>query len=294
MGWIEDSRKLRASPLSADGLARLGADLGEPVEPVRPLHGGVTCSVYEVATPTRRLVLKRFLFDDAAPLEWERLQAVRPVPVPTPEPVALDAAGDWFGAPALVIGYFAGEPMYPPVPEVLGRVLAAIHATPVPDPVPAVLLRPAYWATWERRVPFPAGVVEAITELQQAVAPAEAAVLCHCDFHPGNVIVAHGAVTGVVDWSSARLTPAGLDLGFTRCDLAIEPGGDAPDRFLAAYETAAGAAVEHLPLWDLLGAARAIEQGDGWVDAWTDTGVPMTAERIRERATAFAAAALSR
>src|SRR6266480_1675106 len=145
MSWIDEGRKLRASGLSSDGLSRLSAALGEPVEVVRPLHGGVSRSVHELRTPSRPLVLKRFAFDDAAPQEWERLQVARAVPIPTPEPVLLDADGQWLGVPSLVVTYLEGEFMYPPQPEVLGVLLAAIHATPVPDPTPESLLRPSLW-----------------------------------------------------------------------------------------------------------------------------------------------------
>lgn len=287
---------MRASPLSADGVARLAAALGEPVEPVAPLHGGVSSSVYQLATPTRRLVLKRFRFADAAPLEWERLHVARAVAVPTPEPLVLDAEGAWFGVPALVVIYLEGESMYPPQAETLGSLLAVIHGTPPFDPPPASLARPALWQMWEPPASvgeFPAGVVAAIRDLQ-AIAPSLPAVVSHCDFHPGNVIVSDdGAVTGVVDWSNMRITPAGFDVGLARCDLAIEPGGDAPEVFLAAYQAARGEVLDHLPLWDALGAARALEHGHGWVEAWTDTGVPMTAERIRERVTTFAEAAVA-
>ena len=292
MSWIDESRRLRASAPSPDGLLRLGEQFGQRVEPVRPLHGGVAASVYELATKSRRLVLKRFMFDDAPLFEWERLHIALAAPVPTPEPVALDAEGAWFGMPALVVTYFEGGPMYPPQPETLGHVLAAIHTTTLPDPLPAVLQRPALWAAWEERVAFPFGVVDAVRRLQ-ALAPNEAIVFSHSDLHPGNVIVDKGELVGVVDWSSARAAPPGLDVALTRCDLAIEPGGDASDRFLAAYEKAGGRSVKHLSLWDALAAARALEHGDGWVDAWTDTGVPMTAARIRDRATAFAEAAVA-
>ncbi len=45
-------------------------------------------------------------------------------------------------------------------------------------------------------------------------------------------------------------------------------------------------------MWDAFAAARAIEHGAGWVDAWADVGVTMTVERIRDRVWAFAETAL--
>ena len=294
MSWLETSRALRASSLSSEGLARLGKALETEVEVVRTLHGGVASSVHQLRTPLRDLVLKRFSEKDSAVLEWERLQAVLAVPVPTPVPVALDADGDWFGVPAFVVTYLEGEAMYPPRPEALGRLLATIHSTPVAEPIPAVLLRPGLWQTWTEPDPpvaFPDGLVPILDRLRD-VAVEEDSVLIHCDFHPGNVIVRGDDVAGVVDWSGPRLGPRGFDVALTRCDLAIEPGGGAPEAFLTAYESAAGARVEHLALWDVLAGARALEQGHGWIDAWTDMGIPLTKELLWERALAFTTAAI--
>jgi Ser/Thr protein kinase RdoA (MazF antagonist) len=182
--------------------------------------------------------------------------------------------------------------VYPPNVDALAVSLAALHSTPLAEPVPAAIRRPGLWTYWVQTAPGPPGLLDALAALPQAAAPLPS-VLCHCDFHPGNVLVEDGAVSGVVDWSGARFAPRGFDVALTRCDLALEPGGDAPDRFLAAYERAAGTKVEHLELWDALAAARALENGAGWIDAWTETGVQITAEQIHDRAWAFAEAALS-
>jgi len=297
---VDDGRALRRSVPDADGLARLSATLGEPVVAETALHGGVASSTWKLATPTRALVLKRFRADDAsAPLEWERLHHAVASPVPTPEPVAFDGEGRWFGTHALVVTYLAGRTMFPPDPEAMGRTLAAIHATTVAEPAPPVLTRQPLYAKWEHRVEYPPGVVEAIRELQ-AVAAREPTVFCHGDFHPGNVLVddtdtGTGArtVTGVIDWSHAVMAARGFDVGMARGDLAILPGGDAPDRMLAAYTDAIGADVPLLRLFDVFAAARALEWGHRWVEAWTDAGIPMTVERIHDRARAFAEAALS-
>jgi aminoglycoside phosphotransferase (APT) family kinase protein len=294
--WIAESRALRASVPSPDGLARLADALGEPVELVGPLHGGVASSVHELQTPTRRLVLKRYRADDEPPplweLEWERLHLVAALAIPTPAPVAYDPDGTWFGRAALVMAHLPGAVAYPPAVESMARTLATLHASALPEPVPDVLRRPGLWTKWVQTAPGPPGMLEVLAALA-GIASAATPVLCHCDFHPGNVLVVDGEVSAVVDWSGVRLAPRGFDVALTRCDLAITPGGDAPDRFLAAYEAASGVRLDDLAAWDVLASARAIEHGAGWVDAWTEVGVAMTADQILERATAFCEAALS-
>ncbi|MGI8793849.1 MAG: phosphotransferase family protein [Acidimicrobiales bacterium] len=138
------------------------------------------------------------------------------------------------------------------------RALAAIHTTAIASP-PSVLLRPPFSSTFAPQRAMPAGIPLAL-ERVAAIAPAEQVVFSHADFHPGNVIVGSelGAVVGVIDWSNARMAPRGFDVGLARSDLAINPGGDAPDRFLEAYESASGLAVGHLGLWDALAAARVL------------------------------------
>jgi aminoglycoside phosphotransferase (APT) family kinase protein len=296
MTWLEQSRALRATVPTADGLDRLGAALGEPVELVGPLYGGVASSVHHLRTPTRDLVLKRYLADDDPPpieqLEWERLRLMVDVPIPTPVPIALDTEGAWFGRAALVMSHLPGRVAYPPPVESIARTMARLHDAPLPDPVPEVLRRPGLWTRWEQVEPYPDGVVDAIAALP-AIAERSSRVLAHCDLHPGNVLVEDGEVTGVVDWSGVRLAPRAFDVALTRCDLAIQPGGDAPAVFLAAYEGASGVRIEHLAEWDCLAGARAIQWGAGWTDCWTDVGVAITVDQIRERATRFCEAALS-
>src|SRR5215210_6711653 len=100
MDWAEASRAHRATAPSSSGLEALGRVLGERVHVERQLHGGVATCTHELATATRRLVLKRYRADDTtAELEWERLRLASDLPVPTPEPVAVDLNGEWFGTP---------------------------------------------------------------------------------------------------------------------------------------------------------------------------------------------------
>ncbi len=45
--------------------------------------------------------------------------------------------------------------------------------------------------------------------------PASAAVICHGDFHPINILIDQGAISGVVDWGGVRLADPAYDVGVT-------------------------------------------------------------------------------
>jgi aminoglycoside phosphotransferase (APT) family kinase protein len=50
-----------------------------------------------------------------------------------------------------------------------------------------------------------------------------ARAICHGDFHPLNVLVAGGAVSGVVDWARARICDPAYDAGVTLALLRLGP-----------------------------------------------------------------------
>jgi aminoglycoside phosphotransferase (APT) family kinase protein len=53
-------------------------------------------------------------------------------------------------------------------------------------------------------------------------APARASI-CHGDFHPINVLMEDGRVTGVIDWANGAIGDSASDVGNTRLLLAIAP-----------------------------------------------------------------------
>jgi aminoglycoside phosphotransferase (APT) family kinase protein len=48
-------------------------------------------------------------------------------------------------------------------------------------------------------------------------------VICHGDFHPQNLLVAHGRVTGVLDWPNVIVTDAEFDVASTLVILGLVP-----------------------------------------------------------------------
>jgi len=270
-GFDEDgaTRALLRSPPPAEALAwaasALGAGGPEAVVEVRALRGGLSSAVHalRVALPAgpRWVVLRRWVRPDLLAEEPElagrELRALRwaePLAVPTPSVLAADLGGDAAGTPSLVMSCLPGlvvwEPgrrPHDPPPDAwldgLVGALAPIHAAPVPPPDVVEPYehyhqlddRPPAWSrhpdAWRRAV----AIAEAGTPAD--VGPA---VFVHRDFHPGNVLWTRGRVTGVVDWPTASVGPAVVDVGHCRTNL-VQLGLDVVDDLAARWERLAGA-----------------------------------------------------
>ncbi len=251
----------------------------------------------------QQLILKRYPIGDETPrLEWERLGCAAGAPLPTPQRVAVDPDGAWFGTPALLMSALSGQVEMRPRDvdawtRELARALAAIHRTDLGDAIPPVLRRPHLWTHWQlwdvevdARIAFATAAIQRL----QREASREPEVFCHDDFHPGNVLFEDGSVSGVVDWSGARLAPAAADVGYCRADLAIAPGADAPNQFLAHYQAASGEPLERLALWDVLAGMHALQWSPGWFESFADVGVIRSEDEVRAAVERFLDDALTR
>ena len=251
----------------------------------------------------QQLILKRYPIGDETPrLEWERLGCAARVALPTPQRIAVDPDGAWFGTPALLMSALSGQVEMRPRDvdawtRELARALAAIHRTDLGDAIPPVLRRPHLWTRWQLwDVEVDARIASATAAIQrlQREASREPEVFCHDDFHPGNVLFEDGSVSGVVDWSGARLAPAAADVAYCRADLAIAPGADAPNQFLAHYQAASGEPLERLALWDVLAGMHALQWSPGWLQSFADVGVIRRADEVRAAVERFLDDALTR
>lgn len=171
----------------------------------------------------------------------------RPTPVRADaDALRFDAAGAWFGAPAIVMSRLPGRPQLTPSDvdawiEALARTLAAMHDS-APGEAPDAPRRSPPWDRW-----VPDGLPEhaptrriltAVEGMRAREWPERC--FCHCDVHPANVLFTGDAVSGVVDWSAGRLAPVLNDVGRIRMELALRLDGDAPDRFASRYRSFSG------------------------------------------------------
>jgi aminoglycoside phosphotransferase (APT) family kinase protein len=262
----DDERRvlLRSRPPRA-ALAWAERELGGKVIAARPLRGGTASAVHLLTVRATGgavdlVVLRRYVRPEATAEEPDvaerEARALRLVAgldlgrgVATPRLLALDATGARAGVPALLMSRLVGRVVWSPadLDRWLGRMaglLPAIHAAPLP---PAGVIRPfspyrqeSYlppaWARWPR-------VWDRAVELFHRSTPGEAGpdVFTHRDFHPGNVLWRRGSVTGVVDWASASIGPACVDVGHCRGNL-FQYGLEVADRFTTIWERLTGAA----------------------------------------------------
>src|SRR6266536_1676284 len=220
-------RLLRSRPPRA-ALAWVEAALGVTVTAARPLRGGSASAVHLLRVQrgsggAERVVLRRYVRPelnqeepDIAEREARALRFVADLDlgagVATPRLLDLDATGATAGGP-------------PPPPGLI-RPFAPHRQESYESPVWARC--PSIWARAIERFhqPTPDG--------------AGPAVFIHRDFHPGNVLWRRGSVTGVVDWASASIGPACVDVGHCRGNL-FQYGLEVADRFTAIWERLTGA-----------------------------------------------------
>ena len=234
---------------------------GARVTRLRRLVGGGTSDAYDVTldrTPGR-VVVKVFRDgDDTAPLEWSRLKFAQRVTMPVPEPIAADLESTWFGRPAIVMSRLTGRPDVAPkdVDSWIGslaRALAELHETAL-DGAEGALTRPPLAETWRppagRHDSLISRAVNAVTAHLPSLTSEH--VFTHGDFNPSNVLWHRGRISGVVDWSAARLDARWSELAYCRDSVGLLLGPDIADRLADAYSDIVGYASDELAVYDLM------------------------------------------
>jgi aminoglycoside phosphotransferase (APT) family kinase protein len=259
-------------------------------EIVTRLSGGMEGETYALRLDGSALVVKVYVKNpQEAKQEFDNLTVVSASNVPTPAPILLESEGEWFGFPALVMTLLPGRPDMHPTDLDLwiqgaATALARIHEIPSED---AIAVRPPRWQRWQ---PSTEGMGSDAPRVDQVLAEifetaAEVpGVFSHDDFNPGNLLFDDdGILTGVVDWADVTVEPRQADVALYRHFLAINPGGDAPDRFLRYYEKSAGVRLDDLPMWDVFYGLRGVRPVDHWVKACEALGLVITSEEIQSR-----------
>ncbi|MCX7373376.1 MAG: phosphotransferase family protein [Alphaproteobacteria bacterium] len=198
--------------------------------------------------------------------EFALLQAAQAAGVTVAEPLMLCEDAAIIGAPFFVMRRAAGQASGhanakraaaaggdAALAAAHGRELARVHRTAPPAFLGAAPAAPmaAFIAEMRLRIDalgHPRPQLEwALRFLETRPPPPHQPVLCHRDFRTGNVMIADGRITAVLDWEFAAWGDPHEDLGWftARCwrfgQDALEAGGiGSLDHFLAGYAAEAG------------------------------------------------------
>jgi aminoglycoside phosphotransferase (APT) family kinase protein len=263
--------------------ARLAEVLGEPLaEGVQQLSSGASRATFAFATAAHgRLVLQ--MERDAAraaerPGQAELLGTAARASVPVPRVIAHGGEDTVLGASWIVMeevrgttdpaAILAGEGVPAPAEliESIAAALAAVHRMPADEGLVSRVDDPlAQLRALHDRLGQPHPTFElAWRALGPDRAPARR-TLVHGDFRVGNLMVAPGGVSAVLDWELAHVGDPLEDLGwlcvpawrFTRPDRPAA-GLGTREQLAAAYERHAGVGVDLAAVrrWELAGTLR--------------------------------------
>jgi aminoglycoside phosphotransferase (APT) family kinase protein len=167
------------------------------------------------------------------------------------------------------------------MPRLLGETMATLHAL---DPAP--VLAALEQAGWSRVAQGVGGLMQEIGEAIERLALArydrvlawlharrvepEWLVICHGDLHGFNVILNEGELSGVVDWTNARVAEPAFDVAYTatlleQMPIAVPPllrpllglvGRRASRQFLESYRLRGSFNADRLRWYEALHALR--------------------------------------
>jgi len=233
-----------AAPLRDVLRGRLADPALDFAEPPSPILGGFDTAIFAfrlaAGDPTWCAPLILRLFANAGDAERAAYEAavqsaVASLGYPAPAVLLAERDAASLGAPFIIMRRLEGRPMLDlllgtamrRMARLLGEQHAALH-----DLDPAQLLRATAGTADPRRL---GGVEQFLAWFEEAVVtarldglrpaldwlaarrppPPSRASICHGDFHPLNLLVSGGEVTGVVDWAWAGVGPAEFDVGAT-------------------------------------------------------------------------------
>lgn len=253
-----------------------------------PLGGGYWASLYRFRLAqapgelTGELVLRVMPTSDEQCLREAAIQAaVSAAGFPAPR-VHLSGGRDaGLGFPFMIMAHVAGTTPATgfALPRVLGETMAELHALDE-TPVAQALARAGVEAAGVRTVladlaeriaaPGGDGFAGGLAWLRSREPPPGACAICHGDFHPRNLLMDDGKVSGLIDWTQAVLADPAFDVAYTSQLLALWPlesafvprplgrllGRLAGRRFLHAYERRSLAALPHISWYEALHGLR--------------------------------------
>jgi len=293
----------------SDGLLHyLRAEFDSPTigyaRPLTRLQGGYETSTYrfelsgvgpELAGPlVLRLYPQRL---GAGQALWERTvqNALADEGYPVARAYLTCADPSILGGAFLIMAFLEGELMlnapFQTVPGLLGKAHAALHEI---DPAP--LLRTLREGGWDERRyrfagrlhglkdgarPYP-WLGEAVDWLIDHCPPEpERLSICHGDFHPMNLLVRDGRISGVLDWGGFMVADPAVDVATTivlttisaKHLLSIAEGETVVELYLEAYRARRALDLTHLDYYRVRRCVIALIDGANGQAVWQHPGI---------------------
>jgi aminoglycoside phosphotransferase (APT) family kinase protein len=240
--------------------------------------------------------------------EFEVLRLVRAAGVGAPEPLWLDAEGELFGVPTMVLSYLPGAPLYAPRDErswlrQLAGALLPLHAiTPdqfdlsrlqvhLADEIRDQLARRADAAHAHSEL---AGQVHDVLSERWEQIAWPAPCLIHDDYWPGNTVWHRQEMVAIIDWTPAKVGDPRNDVSQCRVDLSLSHGPETAEAFLEAYIGVAPAPLPDVWYFDLHRGLEGLLFHERWLEGYHDAGLThLTPALARRRIEAFVRSALA-
>jgi len=184
----------------------------------------------------------------------------------------------WLGGAFIVMDFLEGETMIESLPqEEVPEKLAETHVN-LHTVNPATVIEKLKTSTINREWYDGTIFIDADAKKIELLKPAlrwmkenepsnRRKVLCHGDFHPLNILVKDGEVSGVLDWSTARIGEPERDVASTFCTLTIYGPMVIPDydwgglveKHVEAYHRHSVLDVERLNYYKAVNSVAALE-----------------------------------
>jgi len=289
----------------AEGLLRyLRKELNNPKveygEPLTRLEGGFDTSIYKfrlngVQEELAKPLILRLFPDYRGPEDAVRESVVqnalaaRGFPVPREYFTCTDKS--ILGGVFLIMDFIEGENMLAAIfntfPERLGELHAALHKIDA-EPIIKVLgekgiseqqlrLDTRYGWLNEAAQNDCLWLGEGVAWLLENRPPEPKRLsICHGDFHPMNILVKDGEVSGVIDWPGFKIADPVSDMAFTITLTAIHGGQILSqseieyitERYVNSYLKQRPVSIEHIPYYRVLRCAIALREGAAGQEYW--------------------------
>ena len=256
---------------------------------VSPLKGGFSANVtvMDISGPkgsSHKLVVRRLdnmhrkAISQIARDEYKLLEILKELKLAVPTPVYLDAHGEFFTEPCMVLEFMDGDTNFSP--DDLGDYLmqmashlSLIHKLdctshdfsflpPVNDHV-AQLIAARGGKVVEATLAYLDDIVEVLENVWPPV-QRNSDVLLHGDYWPGNIICQDDKITGIIDWEAAKTGDPLADLAVSRMEVLWAFGREAMEQFTDHYVRISNPEITALPYWDLYTALRHVNAFAGW------------------------------